>query len=93
MLASWHTHAAHDPGAWSEVPTLADILADRDEGIDGYVATPGGRLWHVDTSAMSVRQVCPQGCVPADPAFVPGEEGEILQRYSFPRIRRREQAQ
>ena len=93
VVASWHTHAGYDSGAWSEVPTVIDIEADEAEGIDGYVATPGGRFWFVDTTAMEVVRMCPRGCVPGDPRFVPGSEGEIAHSYSYADMLAREAAQ
>jgi hypothetical protein len=50
---------------------------DADEGIDGYVATPGGRLWYIDTVDMVASQLCGIGCLPRDPKFVAGQNGEI----------------
>jgi len=94
VVASWHTHAAFDVGAWSEVPTVMDIEADEDEGVDGYVSTPGGRFWFVDTEAMEVVQLCDPGeCVPVDPDFVRGSEGEIWQSYTYQELLDREAAQ
>ncbi|MBT0958107.1 DUF4329 domain-containing protein [Alphaproteobacteria bacterium KMM 3653] len=90
IIASWHTHAAYDPEALSEVPSVTDILADADEGIDGYLATPGGRLWYIDTTDMEVTQLCGLGCLPRDPAFLQGSEGPILQSYSYRDLLRRE---
>ena len=46
---------------------VGDIEADEDEGVDGFVATPGGRLWYVDTKDMIVRQLCSLNCLPQDP--------------------------
>lgn len=94
VTASWHTHAGYDLRAWSEVPTVMDIEADEDEGIDGYVATPGGRFWFVDTEAMEVVQLCARAeCVPVDPAYEPGAEGDIWQSYSYQDLLDREAAQ
>ena len=94
VVASWHTHAAYDTGAWSEVPTVIDIEADEDEGIDGYVATPGGRFWFVDTETMEVVQLCDRGaCVPVDAAYVAGSEGDVWQSYTYQELLDREAAQ
>ncbi|NOE25101.1 DUF4329 domain-containing protein [Ruegeria sp. HKCCD6157] len=83
LVLSYHTHGRFDPEYSSEVPSVADIEADEDEGIDGFVSTPGGRLWYVDTERMEVRQICDIGCLPKDPSFVPGLEGEISSVYSY----------
>lgn len=90
VLASWHTHAGYDSGAWSEVPTVIDIEADEDDGVDGYVATPGGRFWFIDTTDMVVSQLCRGPCMMVDPRFVKGSEGEIAQSYTYRQLLRRE---
>lgn len=69
VLASYHTHGSFDPDADSEVPSSDDLLADIEEGIDGYVATPGGRLWLNDLEAEVSFQLCGLGCLIADPRF------------------------
>ncbi|MGR3436364.1 MAG: DUF4329 domain-containing protein [Shimia sp.] len=82
-ILSWHTHAAFNDEYDSEVPSVIDVEADEAEGIDGFVATPGGRLWYVDTTDMEVRQLCGLGCLPQDPAFVPGIQGVIEESYTY----------
>lgn len=42
VTASFHTHAGYNPDADSEVPSVEDLAGDIDEGVNGYVATPGG---------------------------------------------------
>ena len=91
VVASWHTHAAYDEGAWSEVPTVNDIEADEAEGVDGYIATPGGRVWYVDTTDMVVSQLCGLGCIQSDPRFIRGAEGPIRQSYTYRELLRREE--
>lgn len=90
IVASWHTHAGFDEGAYSEVPSVTDFEADEDEGIDGYLATPGGRLWYIDTTDGVVSQVCGLGCLFQDPDFVPGVEGRIERSYTYEDLLRRE---
>lgn len=90
VVASWHTHAGADAGAWSEVPTVVDIEADEAEGVDGYVGTPGGRVWFVDTTDMMVSQICGLRCLPSDAGFVRGSEGTILQSYTYRQLLMRE---
>ncbi|MFN3226486.1 MAG: DUF4329 domain-containing protein [Hyphomicrobiales bacterium] len=70
-VASFHTHGGYDPDSWSEIPSVDDMLADEEEGVDGWVATPGGRLWFLDTTEMTARQMCGLGCLRQDPAFQP----------------------
>jgi hypothetical protein len=68
-VASFHTHGGYDIDSWSELPSVDDMLADESEGVDGWVATPGGRLWFLDTTEMTARQMCGLGCLRQDPTF------------------------
>lgn len=86
VLVSYHTHGAFSPNADSEVPSPGDVRADRRQGIDGYVATPGGRLWFVDGAAAQVSMICGPGCLPADPRFASGGFGPVLPRYSLEQL-------
>ncbi|MEP2027236.1 MAG: DUF4329 domain-containing protein [Paracoccaceae bacterium] len=83
VFASYHTHGAFGLDVPAEFPTVLDMESDEDEGIDGYIATPGGRLWYVDTEAMEVYQVCGIGCVLQDPEFRPGLDGKIEEKYTY----------
>ena len=52
LIASYHTHGALNPQVPDvsyELPSGDDLRGDMDEGIDGYLATPGGRFWFIDT--------------------------------------------
>lgn len=71
VLASWHTHGAYDRDADTEVPSLDDLFSDIEEGIDGYIATPGGRLWLNDAGARQSVLLCGAGCIKADPEYRP----------------------
>ena len=82
-VASYHTHAAYDPGAWSEVPSGDDMEGDEADGIDGYVATPGGRFWYIDTEDMTATQICGIGCLIKDPRFRPAPEDDIQDSYTY----------
>ncbi len=77
VAASFHTHGTYSPFYASEWPTTQDVATDRASGIDGYISTPGGRLWHVDTDTMTVRQLCGRGCLPQDPNYVGAEDGPL----------------
>lgn len=83
VLASFHTHGAYARDADSEVPSVDDLLGDFEEGIDGYVATPSGRVWLNLLEEEVSFQLCGKGCVYADPkfrpcpAFLPAEEYTI----------------
>ncbi len=83
VIASFHTHSTYSPDYDSEVPSSTDMETDEEDGIDGWVATPGGRLWYIDSSEMIAFQVCGIGCLPMDPNFVPGPEGAIKESYTY----------
>lgn len=89
VIASYHTHGAYAPGYDNEVPSAIDLESDFDYGIDGYVATPGGRIWLVDYQTRSTRQVCGLGCVQVDPAFRPQNEGSVRPVYTLPQLQQR----
>jgi hypothetical protein len=82
-LASWHTHGGFDVDKWNELPSARDLQADAFEGVDGWIATPGGRLWHVDGAAREATLVCGPFCLPGDAEYDPDSVGEIERRYSF----------
>lgn len=82
-VASYHTHGGYDPDAWSEIPSGDDMEADEADGIDGYVATPGGRLWYIDSSEMIASQICGVGCLPMDTDFEPETEIVVQPSYAY----------
>jgi hypothetical protein len=88
--ASLHTHGAYSPSVPAEFPTVRDMLSDAREGVNGYIGTPGGRLWFIDGTAMIAVQLCGLGCLPRDPNFVAGDDGEIAQSYSLDDLRKLE---
>lgn len=90
LVASLHTHGAYGREVPAEFPTTLDLESDRDEGINGYVATPGGRLWYIDGAGMRTWQICGLGCLPQDPAFRAGDDGVIARSYSHAELQRLE---
>ncbi|WP_372574943.1 DUF4329 domain-containing protein [Ruegeria jejuensis] len=82
LLASMHTHGSYHPDVPAEFPTVIDIDSDRRERVNGFVATPGGRLWFIDSRAGRVTQLCGLNCLPQDPFFQPGDDGVIAQSYT-----------
>ena len=82
-VSSWHTHAAWAEGYDGEVPSIQDVEGDMSMGINGWVSTPGGRLWFVDGRSGALRQVCGRGCLPVDPGFVPEEHGPVPDALSL----------
>ncbi|MEP3655453.1 MAG: DUF4329 domain-containing protein [Litorimonas sp.] len=69
-IASFHTHGAFSVDHDSEVPSSDDMEADYLEGNDGYVATPGGRVWYINGANMTAVLICGEGCIQADPNYV-----------------------
>ena len=86
LLASYHTHGTYSPYYASEWPTTQDITTDASDDIDGYISTPGGRLWHVDTDTMVVAQVCGRGCLPQDPAYIAADDGPVQASMSYAQL-------
>jgi len=88
-LASFHTHAAYDEDADSEVPSFEDLRADIAEGLVGFVSTPGGRFWISDPQRQRVTQLCGLRCLPQDRFFQPGDWGNIAGSYTLRQLRQR----
>lgn len=82
IIASYHTHAAYDGAYDNEVPSAVDLQSDFDYGINGYVSTPGGRVWLVDYQTRTTRQICGVGCVVSDQNFIPDPDDVIRPSYS-----------
>lgn len=83
LIASFHTHGTYSPYYASEWPTTQDMATDASDDIDGYISTPGGRLWHVDTDTMTVHEICGRGCLPQDPNYVAAEDGPLRRTMSY----------
>ena len=86
LVASYHTHGAWNPKFHSEIPSTDDVYSDMEEEVFGFVATPGGRLWMIDWRDGTARQICAQGCVPADDAYPQGGGDDIAQSYTLPEL-------
>ncbi len=83
VFASYHTHAAFNRDSLNEIPSLQDLQSDIDTAMDGYISTPGGRLWFSDHKTERVHQLCSIGCLPQDPAFRPGKFMKIRRSYTL----------
>ena len=83
VVSSWHTHAAWARGYDGEVPSIQDVEGDMSQGINGWVGTPGGRLWHVNGQTGAIRQICGRGCLPEDPGFLSEEHGPVSEVYTL----------
>lgn len=89
IFAVYHTHGAYDFGYDNEIPSTDDLNLNFDLGLDGYIATPGGRIWHVEVDDQTAHQVCGRNCVLSDPSFVPEDESSIRQSYTLQQIEQR----
>ncbi|SMX31584.1 DUF4329 domain-containing protein [Octadecabacter ascidiaceicola] len=89
IVASYHTHGAYGRVYDNEVPSVIDLASDFQFGIDGYVSTPGGRVWLVDFQTQSASQLCGLRCVTSDPGFAPQDEAGVRQSYTIPTLQRR----
>jgi hypothetical protein len=67
VVSSWHTHAAYSPNYDNEVPSIQDVEGDISFEVNGWVGTPGGRLWFVESATETLRVACDTGCLPTDP--------------------------
>lgn len=90
IIASFHTHGSFAYDYDSEVPSVADVEGDMFEGVDGYISTPGGRLWFVDGQTGVSRVICGLGCLPADPDFEAEVWGPVAPRYTLEALEQRE---
>lgn len=81
-LASIHTHGPFDADYDSEVPSLIDLEGDIESQMDGYVATPGGRLWRVDWERERAVLVCGAGCLAQDPTYRACPDHTVAASYS-----------
>lgn len=83
VLSSWHTHAAWAPNYDNEVPSTVDVEGDLSRGINGWVGTPGGRLWFINGQTGDMYQVCEEDCLPADPNLQMDGNGPVAKSYTL----------
>lgn len=89
-VATFHTHGAFNTDYDSEVPSTLDMEADIDEQIDGFIATPGGRLWKIDWQDEVAAQVCGEGCIASDPRYRPEPLDDIAGSYTLNQLKQRQ---
>lgn len=87
VVASYHTHGAFDHDYFNEIPSDIDMESDAAFFLNGYVSTPGGRLWYIDGRARVARQICGIGCLPVAPGFYKGVNGDIADEYTYDALR------
>ncbi len=83
LLASYHTHGSYTMDADIEVPSVEDLWGDMEEEVDGYVATPGGRVWLNLFDERITFQLCGRNCIAADPNFRPCQAFLPLEEYTL----------
>lgn len=86
LIASYHTHGALDPAepdANFELPSSDDLISDSEEGVDGYLSTPGGRFWFIDTVDELVILLGDTGYFEPDQLFVEDIDCPLQAEYSF----------
>lgn len=82
-VASFHTHGRYNWRFQSEIPSTDDLITDNDEGVDGLMATPGGRLWFIDGYKMTAKLLCDLECLPQDDRFERDPELDLKEFYFF----------
>ncbi|GGX48167.1 hypothetical protein GCM10007385_14990 [Tateyamaria omphalii] len=87
VLASYHTHGHYKPAFLTEIPSYDDIRTDIEDGTDGYVATPGGRLWYIDARAQEARLICGTRCLVSDADFQEDPAFPVFPRYTLQDLR------
>jgi|GEM_PF-355533 len=87
VVASFHTHGAYLSQYENELPSPDDLLNDMVDGLDGYISTPGGRVWFTDASRDAALLICDEGCVTMDKNYVRDESRKIKERYTLREIR------
>ncbi len=90
ILASYHTHAAYAADYDSEVPSLDDLRADVLEGIDGYIATPGERIWYNSAEQKQSILLCGENCIISDPGYQPDPEFPVSNTYNLESLKSRQ---
>jgi len=86
IIASYHTHGGYSDDYDSEVPSVSDLEGDRDEGVDGYVATPGGRVWYNNTGTMTTTMLCDVDCITSDNDFE-RSDFEVAKSYTLEQLK------
>lgn len=91
VIASYHTHGSYSSYADTETPSLSDLETDFAEKIDGYIATPGGRLWvNLYEEKLSI-MLCGVGCLKKDPNFKGCPAFAPEESYSIQKLVEREE--
>jgi|GEM_PF-3717515 len=58
-LASFHTHGEFSWDSPTEIPSDEDFQGVKEEGVTGFIGTPGGRVWQLDPiSGIASQRFC-----------------------------------
>ena len=86
VLSSFHTHGGFTYVHYNEVPSVQDLRGDIASQTNGWIATPGGRLWFNDWRRGTARQICWIACLKQDPLFVEGVRGKVEEVYTLDKL-------
>ncbi|MDA9175723.1 DUF4329 domain-containing protein [Alphaproteobacteria bacterium] len=89
LIASYHTHGAltvEDEGLSYEFPSSDDLISDSEEGVDGYLSTPGGRFWFIDTQDEVIIMLGDVGYFKRDSKFEQDMECGPFDEHTFEEI-------
>ena len=86
VVASYHSHGGWTENYDDEVPSPTDVYSDMDSRTNGYVGTPGGRIWFFDWQRRVAIQLCGLGCLYQDPNFTARGSAPVQQRYSLEQL-------
>jgi proteasome lid subunit RPN8/RPN11 len=86
-IATYHTHGGYLAHYENELPSPDDLLNDLEEALDGYISTPGGRMWLTDAERDAAILLCKQGCLKVDEDFEVDESRVVKERYTLRQIR------
>ena len=87
VLASYHTHGAASDIYDTEYPSFEDLYQDIIGGVDGYIATPGGRVWYNNARLRRTILLCGAGCITADPRHRDTDPPTVGVSYSIDELR------
>lgn len=90
IIASYHTHGAFSIDADSEAPSTIDLQADIIEQMDGWIGTPGGRIWFNDNINQTATMAC-ENCILKDPNFDGSQLDPVLKFYTLDQLKARDE--
>lgn len=90
-FASYHTHGAFSFDADSELPSSTDLDADISEQVDGYISTPGGRIWFNDSVEEIAVMICGRNCTVSDDRYEADANPPVLNEYDMELLLKRDE--